>query len=65
MICCPLTMQMNKYPFEVLVSGASPSVVLANPGKGLDWRVRKAKRKGSVSARERAEMRPKIAALIG
>jgi hypothetical protein len=33
--------------------------------KSLDWRVRKAKRKGIVSAEELADVRAKILALIG
>jgi mRNA interferase MazF len=65
MICCPMTTQIKNYPFEVLVAGAPPSVVLADQVKNLDWRVRKAKRKGAVSAEELAEVRAKILALIG
>src|SRR5271170_3198513 len=64
MICCPMTTQIKNYPFEVLVAGAPPSVVLADQVKSLDWRVRKAKRKGVVSAEELAEVRAKIVALI-
>ena len=41
------------------------SVVLADQVKSLDWRMRKAKRKGAVSAEELAEVRAKIQALIG
>jgi mRNA interferase MazF len=33
--------------------------------KSLDWRVRKATRKGTVSSEELAEVRAKILALIG
>jgi mRNA interferase MazF len=65
MICCPMTTQIKNYPFEVMVVGAPPSVVLADQVKSLDWRVRKAKRKGTVSAEELAEVRAKILALIG
>jgi len=65
MICCPMTTQIKNYPFEVLVVGTLPSVVLADQVKGVDWRVRKAKRKGAVSAEELAEVRAKILALIG
>lgn len=65
MICCPMTTQIKNYPFEVLVAGAPPSVVLADQVKSLDWRVRKAKREGAVSAEELAEVRGKILALIG
>jgi len=65
MICCPLTSQIKDYPFEVRISGASPSAVLADQVKSLDWRKRGAKRKGTISAAELAEVRAKIRALIG
>lgn len=64
-ICCPMTTQIKNYPFEVLVAGTTPSVVLADQVKSVAWRVRKAKRKGAVSAEELAEVRAKILALIG
>ena len=64
MICCPLTTQIKFYPFEVLMAGNPPSAVLADQLKSLDWRVRKAVRKGAVSAGELAEVRAKIMALI-
>jgi mRNA interferase MazF len=65
MICCPMTTQIKNYPFEVLVAGTPPSVVLADQVKSLDWRVRKATRNGAVAAEELAEVRAKILALIG
>lgn len=64
MICCPMTTQIKNYPFEVLVAGTPPSVILADQLKSLDWRARKAKRKGAVPADELAEVRAKIVALI-
>jgi len=64
MICCPMTTQIKDYPFEVRIAGAAPSVVLADQVKSLDWRTRKAKRKGAVSLEELAEVRAKILALI-
>ena len=64
MICCPMTTQIKNYPFEVVISGTPPSVVLADHVKSLDWRVRRSKRKGAVSAEELAEVRAKIVALI-
>jgi len=64
MICCPMTAQIKNYPFEVLISGTPASVVLADQLKSLDWRVRKATRKGAVSSDELAEVRAKIVALI-
>jgi mRNA interferase MazF len=59
-----MTTQIKNYPFEVLVAGTTPSVVLSDQVKSVDWRVRKAKRKGAVSAEELAEVRAKILALI-
>ena len=64
MICCPMTTQIKNYPFEVLISGTPASVILADQLKSLDWRVRKATRKGAVSPDELAEVRAKIVALI-
>jgi len=62
--CCPMTTQIKNYPFEVLIAGSPQSVVLADQLKSLDWRVRKAKRKGKVSTEELAEVGAKIMALI-
>jgi mRNA interferase MazF len=65
MICCPMTSQIKNYPFEVRIAGASPSAVLADQVKSLGWRKRGARRKGTISAAELAEVRAKIRALIG
>ena len=65
MVCCPMTTQIKNYPFEVLIAGPSRSAVLADQVKSLDWRKRRAKRKGIISAGELAEVRAKIRALIG
>ena len=65
MVCCPMTTQIKNYPFEVLIAGPSRSAVLADQVKSLDWRKRRAKRKGMISAGELAEVRAKIRALIG
>ncbi len=65
MVCCPMTAQIRGYPFEVVVAGASPSAVLADQVKSLDWRKRRARRKGELSVAELAEARAKIRALIG
>src|SRR6202023_3131084 len=65
MICCPMTTQIKNYPFEVLIAGTPARVVLADQVKSLDWRSRKAIRKGVVSAEEMADVRAKILALIG
>jgi mRNA interferase MazF len=65
MICCPLTTQIKNYPFEVLLGGTPTTAVLADQVKSLDWRSRKAARKGRISPDQLAEVRAKIRALIG
>jgi mRNA interferase MazF len=65
MVCCPLTTQIKDYPFEVLISGTVSSAVLADQVKSLDWRKRRPRRKGMVSAAELADVRAKISALLG
>ena len=65
MVCCPMTTQIKNYPFEVVIAGGSPSAVLADQVKSLDWRNRRARKKGAVSPAELTEMRAKIRALIG
>ena len=65
MLCCPMTTRIKNYPFEVSIAGSARSAVLADQIKSLDWRRRRAKRKGAVSPAELAEVRAKIRALIG
>ena len=65
MICCPLTTRIKGYPFEVAIGGRPESVVLADQVKSLDWRARRATRKGRVSAAELEEVRAKLRALVG
>jgi mRNA interferase MazF len=64
MICCPLTTKVKGYVFEVAVSRKPPSVVLADQIKSLDWRARRAVRKGSAEPSVLAEVRAKIKALL-
>lgn len=65
MLCCPVTTQIKSYPFEVALKGKRASVVLADQVKCLDWRQRKAKRKGRASAEELHAVRQKLRLLIG
>ena len=65
MLCCPMTTQIKGYPFEVRIAGDTDSAVLADQVKSLDWRVRRAKLKGRISAVELAEVRAKVMALVG
>jgi mRNA interferase MazF len=64
MICCPMTTQIKNYPFEVAIVGPRPSAVLVDQVKSVDWRARRAKRKGAISAVELAEVRAKLWTLI-
>ena len=65
MVCCPMTTRIKGYPFEVRIGGPTPSVALADQLKSLDWRVRRAARKGRATAAELAEVRLKARAVIG
>lgn len=65
MLCCPMTTQIKGYPFEVLIAGDKPSAVLADQVKSLDWTIRKATRKGTVTLAELSEVRRKARVLIG
>jgi mRNA interferase MazF len=64
MLCCPMTTKVKGYPFEVVIQGPQNSAALADQVKSLDWKVRKAKRKGQVTSSELAEVRAKSVALI-
>lgn len=65
MVCCPMTTRIKGYPFEVRIAGAMSSVALADQLKSLDWRARRATRKGRASAAELAEARLKARAVLG
>jgi mRNA interferase MazF len=64
MICCPMTTKVKGYVFEVAVDGKPPRAVLADQIKSLDWRARRAVRKGAVEPRVLAEVRAKVKALL-
>ena len=64
MLCCPMTTKAKGYPFEVPIADADGSVVLADQAKSLDWKARRAKRKGAVTAEELAQVRARAVALI-
>ncbi len=64
MICCPMTTQIKGYPFEVVISQNPPSAVLVDQVKSLDWRARKARHKGAVTAVVLADVRAKLKALL-
>ena len=65
MVCCPMTTRIKGHPFEVLteVDGVA-SAVLSDQVKSLDWKIRRAKKKGTVSADVMVHVRAKIKALL-
>jgi mRNA interferase MazF len=65
MVCCPLTTRIKSYPFEVLLANQPGRVVLSDQVKNLDWRVRRATRKGKVTDQELSQVRAKLRALAG
>ena len=66
MLCCPMTSQMKGYPFEVLITSDTDrdSLVLADQVKSLDWKVRKAVKKGTASIEVIAETLSKLQTLL-
>ena len=51
MLCCPITNQIKRYPFEVVLSDESTvsGAVLADQVRSLDWKARQAKKKSKAS----------------
>ena len=65
MICCPLSTKIKGYPFEVKTQmGAQEGVVLSDQMKSLDWKVRRAKKKGTVPEAVMLAVRARIKALL-
>ncbi|MGB6230193.1 MAG: endoribonuclease MazF [Litorimonas sp.] len=68
MLCCPMTTRVKGYPFEVPIAPEGtndpPNVVLSDQVKSLDWRARRARRKGRVADAELAAVRARAMALI-
>jgi mRNA interferase MazF len=65
MLCVPLTTRVKGYPFEVAIAGKRGGVALADQVKSLDWRARRAVRKGKTGPAELEEIRAKLRALVG
>lgn len=65
MVCCPMSTKIKGYPFEVLTSvGDVDAAVLTDQVKSLDWKIRRAKKKGTVTADVLLHVRAKIKALL-
>jgi mRNA interferase MazF len=63
-LCCSMTTKIKGYVFEVVISDRPPSAILADQIRSLDWRARRAVRKGAAEPRVVAEVRAKIKALL-
>ena len=65
MVCCPLTTRIKGHPGEVItqVDGVD-CAVLSDQVKSLDWKVRQAKKKGTVPADVMLHVRAKMKALL-
>ena len=65
MVCCPLTTKVKGHPFEVMtLIDDVDCAVLSDQVKSLDWKVRRAKKKGQVSDEVMIHVRAKIKALL-
>jgi mRNA interferase MazF len=66
MLCCPMTTHVKGYPFEVPLKapGETPGVVLADQVKSVDWKARRAQRKGRASVEVLADVLARIHALL-
>ncbi len=66
-VVCPVTSHAKGYPFEVPVPPGQPikGVILSDHLKNLDWRQRQAQKAGRISGRLLAQVRDRIAALLG
>ncbi|MBL0144123.1 MAG: endoribonuclease MazF [Betaproteobacteria bacterium] len=65
MVCCPLSTRIKGYPFEVrTLADGQESVVLSDQVKSLDWKVRRARKKGTVPESVVLEVRARIKALL-
>lgn len=66
MLCCPITTQVKGYPFEVMIRNNPKvnGVVLADQVKNLDWKARRAKKKGRISETELSEVLQKLKTLV-
>ena len=65
MVCCPMSTKVKEHPFEVLteVDGIE-CAVLSDQVKSLNWKIRRAKKKATVSTDVMLHVRAKIKALL-
>lgn len=65
MVCCPLSTRIKGYPFEVRTpADGQDCVVLSDQVKSLDWKARRARKKGTVPDSVMQQVRARIKALL-
>ncbi|MEY4213605.1 MAG: endoribonuclease MazF [Pseudomonadota bacterium] len=65
MVCCPMSTKIKGHPFEVLAQfDGMDCVILSDQIKSLDWKIRRAKKKATVSADVMLHVRAKMRALL-
>ena len=65
MLCCPMTTTIKGYPFEVIAEvEGTPSVIIADQVKSLDWKACGAKKKDEVPPEALGQVRGRILSLI-
>jgi len=66
MLCCPVTTRIKGYPFEVALGEGQDlaGVVLADQIKSLDWKVKRASKKGRASSLVMRETLSKLQTLL-
>lgn len=64
-VCVPLTTRVRGNRFEVAISSSRDGVALSDQVKSLDWRARKATRKGTASVEELEAVRQRVRVLVG
>jgi len=66
-LACPITNQAKGYPFEVAVPAGrgATGVILTDHLKSIDWKARRAEPLGRCPDEAMAEVRAKLAPLLG
>jgi mRNA interferase MazF len=65
MVCCPMSTKIKGHPFEVLVQvDGMDCVILSDQIKSLDWKIRRAQKRATVSADVMLHVRAKMRALL-
>lgn len=65
LVCCPLTTKIKGHPFEVLVSVEGvESAILSDQVKSLDWKARRARKRGTIAPEAMRHVKAKLKALL-